>query len=93
MKVKIFKKQPSPTQSGNKNMPWIIKPISEDKYRKIDDVMGWTSSSESKMQLNLEFDNLELAEEYAKNNGWSYIISAQTSSKKIVKKSYADNFQ
>ena len=53
--------------------------------------MGWESSSDTYSELNLEFKSKEDAIEYAKKNKIDYeLIEPKT--RKINKKSYADNF-
>ena len=53
--------------------------------------MGWESSTDTLSELKLEFSTKELAIEYAKKNKINFeIIDPQK--RKIVKKSYADNF-
>ena len=53
--------------------------------------MGWESSSDTYSELNLEFKTKELAIEYAKKNKIDYEL-IEPKSRKINKKSYADNF-
>ena len=53
--------------------------------------MGWETSTDTMSEVKLEFDSKELAIHFAKvNNIEYYIIEPQK--RKIVKKSYADNF-
>jgi hypothetical protein len=54
--------------------------------------MGWESSTDTYSELKLEFKNKDLAIEYAKKNKIDFeLIDAKK--RKIVKKSYADNFK
>ena len=53
--------------------------------------MGWESSTDTLSELKLEFSSKELAIEYAKKNKIKYDL-IENNQKKIVKKSYADNF-
>ena len=57
----------------------------------INPLMGWESSSDTYSELNLEFKTKELAIEYAKKNKINYEL-IEPKSRKINKKSYADNF-
>jgi hypothetical protein len=53
--------------------------------------MGWESSTDTLTEVKLKFSSKELAIEYAKKNKLKFeIIEAQE--RKIIKKSYADNF-
>ena len=77
-------------QSGTRKYnKWIIEFITEKTG--INPLMGWESSTDTYSELKLEFNNKELAIEYAKKNKINYEI-VEASLKKIIKKSYADNF-
>ena len=77
-------------QSGLKKFDkWIIEFITDDPG--INPLMGWESSTDTYSELKLEFQNKELAIDYAKKNKIDFeLIEAKP--RKIVKKSYADNF-
>ena len=77
-------------QSGDKKYnKWIIEFIT--KKPGINPLMGWESSTDTYSELKLQFDNKELAIEYAKKNKIIYEL-IEPNIKKIIKKSYADNF-
>ena len=77
-------------QSGTRKFnKWIIEFIV--KKPGINPLMGWESSTDTYSELKLEFNNKESAIEYAKKNKISYEI-VEPNIKKIIKKSYADNF-
>ena len=77
-------------QSGTKKYnKWIIEFITEKPG--INPLMGWESSTDTYSELKLEFNNKELAIEYAKKNKIDYEI-VESNIKKTIKKSYADNF-
>ena len=63
----------------------------ETKNNGINPLMGWESSSDTLSELNLEFSTKELAIEYAKKNKIDFEI-IEPQKRKIIKKSYADNF-
>lgn len=92
MKVKIYQPIKTPTQSGKKQKPWLIKIVEKENHKTIDPVMGWTSSDNTLEQLNLRFQSPEDAAKYASSQGFEYEI-IKNSEVKIPKKSYADNFQ
>ena len=77
-------------QSGLKKFDkWIIEFFTDDPG--INPLMGWESSTDTYSELKLEFQNKELAINYAKKNKIDFeLIEAKP--RKIVKKSYADNF-
>ena len=77
-------------QSGmGKTLKWILE--FETKDPTINPLMGWESSNDTLSELNLEFSSKELAIEYAKKNRILYEVK-EPKKRKIVKKSYADNF-
>ena len=53
--------------------------------------MGWETSSNTLSEIKLEFSLKEEAINYAKNNNIDYDL-IEPKKRKIVKKSYADNF-
>tara|TARA_B110001452_G_scaffold77244_1_gene62855 strand:+ start:3216 stop:3497 length:282 start_codon:yes stop_codon:yes gene_type:complete len=89
-KAKIFIPTKNSMQSGSgKSNLWVLE--FEVKNTGINPLMGWETSSDTLSELNLEFSTKELAIEYAKKNKIDFeIIEPKT--RKIIKKSYADNF-
>ena len=77
-------------QSGTKNEEkWIIE--FESKDAGINPLMGWETSSDTNSELRLEFNSKELALNYAKKNKIDFEV-IEPNKRKVVKKSYADNF-
>ena len=77
-------------QSGLGNLDkWIIE--FKTKNTGINPLMGWESSTDTLSELKLEFSTKELAIEYAKKNKIKFEL-IESQKRKIVKKSYADNF-
>ena len=89
-KAKIYKPSKTAMQSGIKKYDkWIIEFITVNPG--INPLMGWESSYDTYSELYLEFNTKEHAIEYAKKNKIDYeLIEPKT--RKINKKSYADNF-
>ena len=89
-KAKIYIPNKNPMQSGlGKTDKWILEFETRDPTR--NPLMGWESSSDTLTELKLEFSSKELAMNYAKKNNIDFEI-IQPNKRKIVKKSYADNF-
>ena len=89
-KAKIYKPSKSAMQSGNKNSnKWIIEFITDRPG--INPLMGWESSTDTYGEVKLEFENKNLAIDYANKNKINYEI-IEPKVRKINKKSYADNF-
>ena len=77
-------------QSGDKKYKkWSLEFITENPG--INPLMGWESSTDTYDELKLEFNNKEMAIEYAKKNNINYEI-IEPNIKKKIKKSYAENF-
>ena len=77
-------------QSGTgKTDKWILEYETKDPTN--DPLMGWESSSDTYTELRLEFSSKELAINYAKKKKIVFEI-IEPRKRKIVKKSYADNF-
>ena len=77
-------------QSGlAKNNKWIIEFKTKDSG--VDPLMGWESSTDTLTELKLEFSTKDLAIDYAKKNKIDFEL-IEPQKRKIVKKSYADNF-
>ena len=89
-KAKIYKPNKTATQSGlGKIDKWILE-FEVDNPTK-NPLMGWESSSDTYSELKLEFSTKELAINYAKKKKINFEI-IEKKKRKIVKKSYADNF-
>ena len=89
-KAKIYIPNKSAMQSGQgKSTKWLLE--FETSNPTINPLMGWESSDDTLSELNLEFTSKELAIEYAKKNKIEIEI-IEPKKRKIVKKSYADNF-
>ena len=77
-------------QSGTgKTSKWILEFETADPTN--NPLMGWESSSDTYSEINLEFSTKDLAINYAKKKKIDYEL-IEPKQRKIVKKSYADNF-
>ena len=89
-KAKIYIPNKSPMQSGlGKTDKWILEFETKDPSK--NPLMGWESSTDTLGELKLEFSTKELAINYAKKKKIDFIL-IEPKKRKIVKKSYADNF-
>ena len=90
IKAKIYIPNKSPMQSGKgKTDKWILE--YETKNPTSNPLMGWESSSDTRSELKLEFSSKELAINYAKKKKIDFEL-IEPKKRKVVKKSYADNF-
>jgi NADH dehydrogenase (ubiquinone) Fe-S protein 4 len=89
-KAKIYIPSKTAMQSGlGKLDKWIIE--FKTKNTGVNPLMGWESSTDTLSELKLEFSTKELAIDYAKKNKIKFEL-IEPQKRKIVKKSYADNF-
>ena len=92
MQAKIYKPAKTAMQSGRaKYNKWILK-ISDSKNQTKDTMMGWNGGSNTRSQIQLQFKTKEDAINYAKSNDLDYEV-LETSERKVISKSYADNFK
>ena len=77
-------------QAGTRNTKnWLLEFDTLDTG--INPLMGWETSKDTMSEVKLEFSTKELAIEYAKKNKIDFEL-IEPQKRKIVKKSYADNF-
>ena len=70
---------------------WVLE-YEPEKPRKVEPLMGWTSSSDMRSQLRIGFATKDEAIAYAERNGIPFIVMGPKP-RKLVKKSYSDNFK
>ena len=75
--------------STGKTDKWILEYETKDPSN--NPLMGWESSSDTYTEIKLEFSSKELAINYAKKKKVDFEI-IEPKKRKVVKKSYADNF-
>ncbi|MBZ5761449.1 MULTISPECIES: ETC complex I subunit [Rhizobium] len=92
MSAKIYRPAKTAMQSGKaKTHSWVLE-FDQESPRKIDPIMGYTSSDDMRQQLKLSFESQELAEAYATRNGIEYrVIPPKETVRQTV--SYTDNFR
>ena len=89
-KAKIYIPSKTATQSGlGKEDKWILE--FETKNPTKNPLMGWESSSDTYSELKMEFSTKDLAINYAKKKKIDFEL-IEPKKRKVVKKSYADNF-
>jgi hypothetical protein len=92
MRARIYKPARNAMQSGNaRTKLWLLE-YEPERPREIDPLMGWTSSSDMRQQVQLEFDTREEAIAYAEKNEIAYdVFEPMRPAAKA--KAYADNFR
>ncbi|MCI5044637.1 MAG: ETC complex I subunit [Aquisalinus sp.] len=92
MFARIYSPAKTAMQSGkNKTRQWILE-FDQAAAKRIDPLMGWTSSSDTvSNQVRLKFDTREAAISYAKEKNIPYRIDEKAVAEPVIK-SYSDNF-
>ncbi len=93
MSARIYKPAKSAMSSGTaKTRDWVLE-FDPAKARRIDPLMGWTSSSDMDSQVHLRFDSLEAAKDYAKDHGIDAIVTQPKTRKPNIRAGgYGENF-
>jgi hypothetical protein len=92
MRARIYQPAKNAMQSGKaRTKLWVLE-YEPEKPRGIDPLMGWTSSSDMRQQIELEFATAEEAVAYAEKNAIPYQVF-EPHKPAAKAKSYADNFR
>ena len=93
MHARIYQPARSTMQSGDaRSRHWVLEfPPSE--ARRVDPLMGWTSSGDTKAQVKISFDSMDAAIAYAEEHGIDYVLTKPQARKPVVRKrGYGENF-
>ena len=89
-KAKIYKPSKTAMQSGERNTKkWILE--FDTLNTGINPLIGWETSKDTMSEVKLEFSTKDQAINYARRNNIDYYI-IEPQKRKIIKKSYSDNF-
>jgi NADH dehydrogenase len=93
MRARIYKPAKTAMSSGTaQTKHWVLEFAPEAK-REVDPLMGWTSSSDMNSQVQLRFDTLEAAKDYAEDHGIPAVVLKPKSRKpNIRQRGYGENF-
>jgi hypothetical protein len=92
MTARIFSPTRTAMQSGKaKTGNWVLE-YEPERPRKIDPLMGYTTSGDMKSQIRLSFETKEEAIAYAERNAIPYRIEEPKEPKRR-QISYSDNFR
>ena len=91
MTARIYKPAKTAMQSGSANTKaWVLE-FELEEPRRVEPLMGWTSSGDMRQQLRLRFDTQAEAVAYCERHGIAYqAFEAKPRSRRIM--SYSDNF-
>jgi hypothetical protein len=92
MRARIYKPARNAMQSGRRNEKrWVLDYVAA-QARKMDPLMGWTSSSDMNSQIQIEFDSKAEAIAYAKSKDIDCVVE-EAQARSIKSKVYSDNFR
>ncbi|MEM1344993.1 MAG: ETC complex I subunit [Pseudomonadota bacterium] len=93
MQARIYQPAKSAMTSGRaKTHAWVLEFVPGER-RRIDPLMGWTGSGDTRRQVRLEFEAREQAIDYARRHGIPYVVEEPKSRKANVRPmGYAGNF-
>ena len=93
MTARIYCPAQTVMQSGSaRSNTWVLEygPMSRQQ---LDPLMGWTSSSDTRAQIRINFATKEEAVKYAEANGLDYTVVNPKLRKQIVRaRGYCENF-
>ena len=92
MTARIYKPQRGATQSGTaRTKHWTLE-YGPSVPRRVEPLMGWTSSTDMMSQVRLHFPTREEAIAYAERNGIPYQVF-EPKEKQRATIAYSDNFR
>ena len=92
MLARIYKPARNAMQSGQANAKdWVLE-FEPEEARRIDPLMGWSGSGDTKAQVLLAFASREEAVAYAERYRIAYQVFEPKEPKRTVR-AYADNFK
>ncbi|MEX2249935.1 MAG: ETC complex I subunit [Parvibaculum sp.] len=91
-RARIHKPAKTAMQSGRANTKRWVLDFEPASARKVEPLMGWTSSSDMNSQVTLRFDSKEEAIAYAEKLGLDYQLYEPKTRRRSIK-AYADNFK
>jgi hypothetical protein len=91
MAARIYKPSKTAMQSGFANTKGWVVDFDPELPRRVEPLMGWTSSGDMRQQLRLHFDSKEEAIAYCERHGIAYqLFETMIPKRRVI--SYADNF-
>lgn len=93
MRARIYKPARTAMSSGQaKTHDWVLE-FAASESRKVDPLMGWTSSGDTQAQVRMRFETKEAALEYAEAHGIDALVTEPKSRKPNIRPGgYGENF-
>ena len=91
-RARIYKPAKNAMQSGRaRTRRWVLE-FEPRSARRVEPLMGWTSSGDMNAQVTLRFDTKEEAIAYAEKHGIDFQLY-EPKKQPVLLKSYSDNFK
>jgi NADH dehydrogenase ubiquinone Fe-S protein 4 len=91
MTARIYKPAKNAMQSGQANTHCWVLDFEPEVPRRVEPLMGWTSSFDTRQQLRLRFNSKDEAIAYCERHGIAYQVSEdKPAARRVI--SYSDNF-
>ncbi|MEZ5791673.1 MAG: ETC complex I subunit [Nitratireductor sp.] len=91
MAARIYSPAKTAMQSGRAKTNGFILEFEPASPRRIEPLMGYTSSSDTRQQVRLRFDTLEQAKAYCEKHSIAYSVQLPQEQRRR-RASYSDNF-
>ncbi|ETX11673.1 ETC complex I subunit [Roseivivax halodurans JCM 10272] len=93
MRARIYQPAKTAMSSGHaRTKHWVLE-FSPESARRVDPLMGWTSSDDTQAQVKLRFETRDEAEEYARDHGIDAdIFEPKKRATNVRPRGYAENF-
>ena len=92
MQARIYRPAKTAMQQGRAaSKDWVLE-FEPESARRVEPLMGWTSSGDMRGQVRLNFETREDAIAYARRQGLMYTLE-EPRERRPRHKAYADNFR
>ncbi|MCR9214730.1 MAG: ETC complex I subunit [Proteobacteria bacterium] len=91
MKARIFKPAKNAMQSGRKGTKHWRLEFAPAAHKFVEPLMGWTGSSDTSEQVEIDFDDKESAIAFCEANNIDFTVF-EPKKRRLHLKAYADNF-
>ncbi|MGM0585874.1 MAG: ETC complex I subunit [Pseudomonadota bacterium] len=93
MLARIYRPAKTAMQSGTANAQrWVLE-FAPEQAQRIDPLMGWSGSGDTRRQVRLEFDSKEAAVDYAQRHGIpAQVFEPKSRKPNIRPRGYGSNF-
>ena len=93
MRARIYQPARNAMQSGSaRSRHWVLE-YAPNSPRRLDPLMGWTSSSDPLAQIRMTFETREAAESYARSNGIPFTVLRPNRREHVRRpRGYGENF-